>query len=158
MSPTGPSPKIIEVHRTVSTVPELEAHFANEAKLGFAVSQDQQGKMRKLLALSGVVPTAGHMTAAPTRPLQAFQKRVQAAHPLPHPNTHKPTSRVVEEPVFVRSEAELHVFVLEQDEAGFPVDDGVAARSISLIRLQGWVRMVSKRTVGNVSTEVLVAT
>lgn len=149
--------KIIEVHRTVSTVPELDAHFANEAKLGFPIRADQQASMRKLMALSGQVATAGHMTAAPPKPPQAYQKRAEVIPKLPQPQLRKGESRVVEEPAFLRSDADFHMFVLEQAEAGFPLDDGVAERSIALLHLQGWVRMVSRHTVGDVSTAMLVA-
>jgi hypothetical protein len=46
----------------------LEAHWSAEAALGFPVSDEQKEKHRQLMALSGVVPTTGHIPAREKKP------------------------------------------------------------------------------------------
>lgn len=150
-------PKIVEINRTITTDENggpsyLEAHFTTEAKLGFPVPPIHQDRMRKLLSLSGQVSTTGHQTAKPKQPLAA---KPQSGWAKASPSTTKP-DRLVEDSVQIRSEADFHIFVLDQADAGFPVDDGLAERSLALLRLQGWVRMTSRTLVRATPATALV--
>jgi hypothetical protein len=71
-----PSPSVIEEHVTLtsprahepSTSPEraraderiLEGFWQHEEALGFPLTEQQKVQMRRLMALTGVVPTTGH--------------------------------------------------------------------------------------------------
>jgi hypothetical protein len=148
---------VVEVIRTVTTHAALEAHFENEAALGFPVPEDTKRKQRELMTLTvgdkrtsgghGCVPTYGHVRAA--APRHSVNERPHTAPPISKLPT-LPTEtapRVVETFVTLRSEADLWVFFEDRETNGFPVPDGEQENAFKLMKLQGWVRGVAKRAV-----------